>query len=113
MQSLFADTSVTIKVIARAESGCKDTAYLHLAFTPNNDNRNETVRPAGTGVQEADFKIFNRWGQLVFYTTDKYKGWDGMFMGRPQPAGTYVYVVKVKKLNGKVIEKKGTITLIK
>ncbi|MDB5205835.1 MAG: type sorting protein [Flavisolibacter sp.] len=124
-QSFIADSSLQIIVAGETAFGCRDTAlaaiiviplddvYIPSGFTPNGDGKNEVVRVFGTGIKELDFKIFNRWGQMIFYTKDKGKGWDGKIAGVLQPAGTYVYVVKVKKTNGQVVEKKGTIVLIR
>lgn len=124
-QRLIADSSLQIMVTGKTASGCKDTAYVFIpvipfddvyipsGFTPNGDGRNETVKVFGTGIKEIDFKIFNRWGQLVFHSNDKNKGWDGKLANVLQPAGTYVYVVMGKKINRQIVEKKGTVTLIR
>lgn len=56
---------------------------------------------------------FNRWGQVVFSSTDRGRGWDGKVSGILQPAEVYVYVVRVKKVNGQMVEKKGTLMLIR
>ena len=71
------------------------------------------ARVIGQGIKELDFKVFNRWGQLVFATTEKGKGWDGLVSGKPQPTGTYVYAVRIKMNSGQIKEKKGTLTLIR
>jgi gliding motility-associated-like protein len=124
-QQFIADSSTNLFVTGGTTSGCKDTAYSWLlvtplddiyipsGFTPNGDGKNDAVMVTGSGIATLDFKIFNRWGQLVFYTTDRTKGWDGRLAGTKQPADTYVYVVWLKKTNGQVVEKKGTIVLIK
>lgn len=124
-QRVIADSSLQIVVAGESFAGCRDTAYTSVivsplddvyipsGFTPNGDGKNEVVRVAGSNIKELDFKIYNRWGGLVFYTADKGKGWDGKLAGMLQPAGTYVYVVRVKKINGQVIQKKGTVTLIR
>jgi len=59
------------------------------------------------------FRIFNRWGEMVFETTDIEKGWDGTFSGTPQPFGVYVYQVSAETSTGKIIEKHGNTTLIR
>lgn len=124
-QRFVVDTSVNITVRAQTIIGCRDSASLQLiaiplddvyipsGFTPNGDGRNDEVRVVGTAIEEMDFKIFNRWGQTVFYTNDKSKGWNGKVAGMLQPVGIYVYFVKVKKYNGQVVVKKGTVTLIR
>jgi len=59
------------------------------------------------------FRVFNRWGQLVFQTSIMGRGWDGTIGGRPQATGTYVWMVKGTDFTGKVIVKKGTAILIR
>lgn len=124
-QRLAIDTSLNIAVVGQSSLGCKDTAslllnalllddvYVPSAFTPNGDGRNDEVKVMGTAIAELSFTIFNRWGQIIFHTTDKSRGWNGTTNGTVQPAGTYVYVVRVKKMSGQVVEKKGTVTLIR
>ena len=86
--------------------------YVPTAFTPNNDGKNDYWRIPflDTGL-EADVKIFNRWGQLVYHVASATVSWDGKMNGRPQASGTYVYIVTFK--NNKLPEMKGTFTLIR
>lgn len=124
-QSLITDSSQSITAIARSQSGCVDSAsvniivdplsglFLPTAFTPNGDGKNDVFKILGGKIQKLDLKIFNRWGQVVFSTTDRTKAWDGSFAGKPQSAGNYVYVLKAVLQNGSTINKKGTILLIK
>jgi gliding motility-associated-like protein len=57
--------------------------------------------------------IFNRWGQMVFKTTDTHEGWDGRYNGELQPAGAYVYLIKFLTPEGRNVEQRGTVTLIR
>ena len=59
------------------------------------------------------FKVFNRWGQLVFSTTDIHEGWNGQLNGKPQPLGTYVYVIDAVSAGGKRFYKQGNVTLLR
>ena len=59
-----------------------------------------------------DFKVYNRWGECVFMTNDKEKGWDGTYKGVPQDMGTYYYYLKYD-CGGKTMEQKGDLTLIR
>jgi len=59
------------------------------------------------------FRIYNRWGQLVFSTSQTGKGWDGIFNGTPQPPGTYVFEAVGTDQLGNRVYKKGTIVLIR
>ncbi|MBK6381953.1 MAG: gliding motility-associated C-terminal domain-containing protein [Chitinophagaceae bacterium] len=59
------------------------------------------------------FRVFNRWGQLIFSTPRLHDGWDGKISGREQPAGVYVWMIEGITKDNKVITKKGTVTLIR
>lgn len=59
------------------------------------------------------FKVFNRWGQLVFSTTQLNTGWDGRWGGVEQPAGTYVWMIEGLTKENRVITKKGTVVMIR
>jgi len=84
-----------------------------LAFTPNGDGINDKVYVRGWGIKRLiEFKIFNRWGECVFETNNLLEGWDGTFKGKKANIDTYVYYVKAEMYNGKIYEKKGTITLL-
>lgn len=88
--------------------------YVPNAFTPNNDGKNDVFRPVPVGIVEMDyFRVYNRWGQMVFETTKYMEGWNGYFKGKPAVPGGYVWMVKGKDFNGKSIEKKGTLLLIR
>jgi gliding motility-associated-like protein len=84
------------------------------AFTPNGDAINNIFRPIPIGMKSMDiFRVYNRWGQMVYSGTGNGTGWDGTFGGRPQEAATYVwYAEGVDYLNNK-IKKKGSVILIR
>ena len=66
------------------------------------------------GIQQFNYlKVYNRWGQLVFYTTDYNKGWDGMWKGRQQPGGVYIILANGIDFKGNIIDKKATVMLIR
>jgi gliding motility-associated-like protein len=67
----------------------------------------------GSSVAVLDFRIFNQWGEQVFATTDKGRGWDGIAGGKPQPVGVYMYVARVTLNNGAQRTLKGSINLIR
>jgi len=70
---------------------------LPNAFTPNGDGKNDIYRPRKSCfIASVDFKVYNRWGQLVFQTTEPDINWDGnQLQGQKLPSGTYYYVCKV------------------
>jgi gliding motility-associated-like protein len=69
--------------------------YVPNAFTPGSVI-NSTFRPVVTYFLSYHLKIFNRWGELLFETTDYNNPWDGSYMRNPCPDGTYVYVIQVR-----------------
>jgi gliding motility-associated-like protein len=100
--------SVTIKVYALAD------IFVPSAFTPNNDGHNDLLHALPVSIR--DFKyltVFNRWGQRVFTTTNPGIGWDGTFNGTEMPVGTYVWMAAGVDYTGKLIERKGTVILIR
>jgi len=84
------------------------------AFSPNNDGQNDYFKITNiTDEKLIDFKVFNRWGTILFRTTDPKVGWDGTFKNQPQPIGVYGYVIRIGYADGYVETYKGTVTLIK
>jgi gliding motility-associated-like protein len=89
------------------------TIFVPSGFTPNGDGKNEIIKPILVGMQRLDyFKVFNRYGQLVFSTNQIDKGWDGRIKGEIQQTGAFVYAVQAIDFNGVVQKAKGTFTLI-
>ncbi|MFN8306683.1 MAG: PKD domain-containing protein [Ferruginibacter sp.] len=88
--------------------------YVPNAFTPNGDGNNDLFRPIAIGMKSIDvFRVYNRWGQMVYSSSGNVTGWDGTFGGKPQEAATFVwYAEGVDYLNNKV-KKKGTVILIR
>ncbi len=119
--------SVRYKLVVSDLIGCADSAYITVrvfktnpsvfvptAFTPNNDGLNDVIRPITVGIQKINyFSIYNRWGQLVFTTTEIGKGWDGRIHGTAQPSSVFVWMVSAVDYLGKSIFEKGTVTLIR
>jgi gliding motility-associated-like protein len=120
-------TGILYKVMVYNEAGCADSAYVRVkvyearpsvfvpnAFTPNHDGRNDVLRPVAVGMAHVDyFGIYNRWGQLVFSTTENEQGWDGTIGGIQQPTGTYVWLVKAVDYTGAPYIRRGTLVLLR
>jgi gliding motility-associated-like protein len=88
--------------------------FVPNAFTPNGDGLNDEIRPIAVGVKQIHyFRIFNRWGQLLFTTTQNGKGWDGKIGGMPQGSNVFVWMVSATDYLDKPIFLKGTVTLIR
>ena len=125
----MASPSVTTRyfVTARTEAGCdmidsvdvlvspESIIELPNAFSPGSGTSiNDELRIMVRGIVSLNsFKIFNRWGEEVFSTTDITKGWNGQYKGKPQPLGAYVYVVDAVSQSGKRFTKKGNVTLFR
>jgi gliding motility-associated-like protein len=125
-QANIVTDSVLFTVIVEDEVGCKGydsvkiksyngiTYYVPNAFSPNGDGVNDVFRPIPVGIVSTEFfRIFNRYGQVVFETTQWMKGWDGIYKGIPQLPGNFVWVLKGKGRNGLVIEMKGNVVLVR
>lgn len=119
--------NMTYYLRAMNEQGCFDLDTINIqvfktkpdifvpnAFTPGG-TRNNLFRPAKTpGISRLDyFRVYNRWGQMVFTTSEIGRGWDGTIGGKPQQAGTYVWIVQGQDYTGKIITKKGTMVLLR
>jgi gliding motility-associated-like protein len=83
------------------------------AFTPNGDSNNDLFRFEAKNILEFDLKIFNRWGEIVFSTSDANQGWDGNVNGHAQNIDTYKYRVKAKSIHGYEFTKSGEFLLIR
>jgi gliding motility-associated-like protein len=88
--------------------------FVPDAFTPNGDGDNDVLKVYGLNVKFAKLKIFNRWGEKVFDSSNAIiEGWDGYFLNQLAPPGIYTYSLEAHYLNKKIKTLKGTITLIR
>lgn len=87
---------------------------MPTTFTPNGDGHNDVVSVEGWGVKElVEFRIFNRWGEEVFSTTDKHEGWDGYYKGVLQNNDVYAYKIKATTWRDEVKTLEGYINLLR
>ena len=121
------EDNITYHLLVTSAAGCQDSDtinikiykvppsfYVPSAFTPNNDNTNEILKPILLGMKSLKyFRVFDRWGKLLFYTSQKGKGWDGTFKGNPQDPATYVWMAEGTTFTGKVIVRKGYVVLLR
>ena len=106
-------------------AGCPDTTCKQVsaivlplvdvpnAFTPQSGDVNSIVMVRGFGIAKMQFIIWNRWGQKVFETNNRFQGWDGKVKGVVQPMDVYAYTLSVEFFDGTKTTKKGDITLIR
>jgi len=100
----------TYKIIVRPET----TLEFPTVFTPNSDGVNDYFVVHGWGIKELiEFRVYNRWGELVFEGINLEDGWDGTYQGEAQPNDTYIYVTSVRTWLGETLEKKGYINLVR
>lgn len=123
-QYIRSDTFEVCLLVTNAE-GCTDTvchpvqAIVHPlldvpnAFTPGRFGTNAIVKVVGFGILHMTWRIYNRWGQLVFQSDDPNIGWDGYYRGQVQPMDVYAYTLEADFSDGTHATKKGDITLIR
>jgi gliding motility-associated-like protein len=121
------ETLYTVSVTASNNNGCQVTATETLkvlsaciiavpsAFTPNNDGKNDYLYPLNAlKAENLDFKVFNRWGQLIFHSKDWRQKWDGRMGGVMQATGVYIWMLDFTHKDTKIkYSMKGTTTLIR
>jgi gliding motility-associated-like protein len=94
---------------------CACNFYIPSAFSPNNDGKNDVFRSQySCSFSSYEMKIYNRWGQQVFVSTNVANGWDGTFKSQPQPADVYIWQLKYEdNLTGKLVRRNGTVMLMR
>jgi len=101
--------SMTSEVIVLPEGKVE----LPTAFTPNGDGINDVFMPITKSVKTFKMEIYNRWGELVFYTDDINNGWTGIFDGKTSMQDVYIWKAEGIYLNGEPFDIGGSITLLK
>jgi gliding motility-associated-like protein len=115
----------TACLVAINQFNCPDTACgpvqtiinplldVPNAFTPGRFGQNSIIKVQSFGVSSLDWRIYNRWGQIVFESNDPNLGWDGTWRGAPQPMDVYVYTLQAQFFDGTKTTRTGDITLIR
>ncbi len=124
-------TTTSYTLIAVDENGCSDTSsrtivvepgfacvYVPNAFTPNGDGLNDVFTVNGEYLQDVQLRIFNRWGEMIFESSNPSGGWDGTYKGQPLPADVFLYSVKAGSCNDSELSQNdshrtGSVTLIR
>lgn len=89
------------------------TVYIPNAFTPNDDGVNDTFGVVGAGIANFSMVIYNRWGQLMFESTEVDQHWDGTYKGNTPALGSYFYSITAQGLKGARQTKNGSFDLIR
>ncbi|MCB0479156.1 MAG: gliding motility-associated C-terminal domain-containing protein [Crocinitomicaceae bacterium] len=112
-------------VVAYNQNGCTDTAFIHIyvnpsqtilipnAFTPNGDGKNDQLFPIILDVLSFDFRIFNRYGKLIYESNTYGDKWDGTYKGNIVQDGVYVYQLKYVDMDKIPHELYGHITVLR
>ena len=114
--------SYIVTLVASNASGCSDTAaYLFevmgsdvvvpTAFSPNGDGLNDVFSIKGGPFNSYELRIFNEWGQQIFFSNSQDNGWDGRFKNKEQPAGSYVYIFVGVSYTNEEIKLQGEIAI--
>jgi gliding motility-associated-like protein len=107
------NVNITVRQIACLPIA-EPKVFVPTAFTPNNNAKNDFLQPYFLNIRELTyFKVYNRWGQLVFQTNTIGKGWDGNIKGVQQPIETYTWILACIDIEGKVIKQSGRSLLIR
>jgi gliding motility-associated-like protein len=106
--------SMTVRVVNQIDPDVNCDFYIPNVFSPNGDGRNDTYFPFTINIKEIRFfRIFNRWGELVFETKAFGEGWNGMYKGKLQPTDAYVWTAEAVCNDGTIIRKSGNVLLLK
>jgi gliding motility-associated-like protein len=106
--------------------GCTDTACIQIAinklcgmpflpdaFTPNSDHTDDIFKVLGNCIATIHLKIFDRWGLLLFESSNQAEVWDGIYQGKASPQYVYVWTLQATDLFGRSYNMKGDVTLIR
>ena len=120
------NNDITYTVIARTPENCTaqddinikvflgPEIYVPTGFTPNNDGLNDIIKPTLIGIRELKyFAIYNRYGEQVYITSEKGKGWNGVYKGQLQNSAAFVWVTQAVDYRGNILKRKGTVVLIR
>lgn len=123
--TVFNTTEYKVEIVN--EDGCRNEAFIRIvvinceepfsfipsAFSPNGDGKNDVFILRGDFIKSVDLKVFNRWGDMVFYSTDKNVGWDGTYKGEILGPDVFGYVLEFICEDGLHFLKKGNVSIIK
>ncbi len=96
-----------------AEVNLPLSIYVPNAFTPNGVGLNDRFGIEGEGISEFNMTVFNKWGELIFETSNMQEPWNGTFGGEIVQDGAYVYNISLRTTDKKSLVKSGTVTVLK
>ena len=109
LEGCFAYDTVKVKIYKTPPE-----IFVPTAFTPNGDGLNDLLKPIPVGISSLEyFKVYNRYGELIFSTSEIGKGWNGVYKGRDQGNESFVWQAKGIDYLGNIVLRKGQATLIR
>jgi len=124
--------SVSDTVLVTVNFATQVKVILPNSFSPNGDGENDFFRvltnvdadqnftnnsnngfQEGGAIAEMDLRVYNRYGQMVFRTTNPHEGWDGTFKGKPLNPATYTYILNFRTIDGRSDDRSGNVTLFR
>ena len=106
--------TVLVRIEPTNSTGCTSDLFVPKAWSPNFDGHNDRLYPLTVCIKELKyFRVFNRWGQLMFETNIIGHGWDGMFNGQPQVMDTYTWTVEATGEDGRYFKRAGNSVLLR
>lgn len=109
VEGCYAEDQITVKIYST-----QPEIFVPSGFTPNADGKNDVFRPILAGMRRlVYFSVYNRYGELMFSTSEEGAGWDGTYGGVKQASGTYVYMAEAIDYKNVTVTRKGTIVLIR
>jgi gliding motility-associated-like protein len=100
--------TINIKVFNRAD------VYVPNAFTPNGDGFNDYLEPFYIGIKQLNyFRIYDRWGNIVFNTRNEFDKWNARLNGEIVPSGSFVWIAEAVTFDGTIIQQKGSVMVIR
>ena len=106
--------TMLVSIINETDSLVNSNIFVPKAWTPNGDGHNDVLIPYLVQIKTlVSFRVYNRWGQKVFETMGKNKGWDGMYNGKPLPLDAYTWTVEAIGFDGKRYTKTGNSALLR
>lgn len=121
LATVLLSMSLSIPALAqeRKEAGSdvikpERSIMIPTAFSPNGDGINDVFKLVNIKNEKLiDFRVFNRWGTIVYNSKDMHQGWDGNYKGQAQATGVYGYAIRIMYEDGVEEIYKGTVTLIR
>ena len=121
--TVTATEAATFYLMVTDDSGCVNfdtitvtydgSLYVPNSFTPNGDGDNDFFSALGKGIVKFEMSIYDRWGELLFYTENLKSGWDGNYLGIPAKTETYIWKIKYTEVAGDNQKLFGKVTLLR